>query len=174
MLRKKTDIYILSQWATVIRMTRRQNPYSVVPLQYEDIYDFKEVKKASFKYSKIDSAGIKFNWMKIKWLRVCKNQPEHILFKHTYDGEFKKMRVLDVDKKGIPTTSLRGKELPRKYKAKQAVSLAKKKDLLNLCKSRVIPAEYHEFYKGLPANAKITDTLPDPDAQEEEQDSDKE
>jgi hypothetical protein len=42
--KKKTEIYIPSQWATIIRMTRRKNPYYVVPLQYEDIYDFKEVQ----------------------------------------------------------------------------------------------------------------------------------
>jgi len=65
-------------------------------------------------------------------------------------------------------------KLQRKYKAKQAISLAKKKDLLSLCKSRVIPVEYHYFYKGLPANAKVNDTLPSPDAEEDEQDSDKE
>jgi len=59
-------------------------------------------------------------------------------------------------------------------KAKQAISLAKKKDLLSLCKSRVIPVEYHDFYKGLPANAMVNDTLPSPNAEEDEQDSDKE
>jgi hypothetical protein len=67
-------------------------------------------------------------------------------------------RVVEVDKKGMLTTSLRGRELQRKYKAKQAISLAKKKDLLNLCKSCVIPVEYHDFYKGLLVNAKVNDT----------------
>jgi hypothetical protein len=83
-------------------------------------------------------------------------------------------RVVEVDKKGMPTTSLRGRELQRKYKAKQSISLARKKDLLSLCKSCVIPVEYHDFYKELPANAKVNDTLPSPDAEEDEQDSDKE
>jgi hypothetical protein len=83
------------------------------------------------------------------------------------------MRVVEVDKKGM-LTSLRGRDLQRKDKAKQAISLAKKKDLLSLCKSCVIPVEYHDFYKGLPANAKVNDTLSNPDAEEDEQDSDKE
>jgi diphthamide synthase (EF-2-diphthine--ammonia ligase) len=82
-------------------------------------------------------------------------------------------RVVEVDKKGM-LTSLRGRKLQRKYKTKQAIYLATKKDLLRLCKSRVIPVEYHDFYKGLPANAKVNDTLPSPDAEEDEQDSDKE
>jgi hypothetical protein len=62
-------------------MTRRKNPYYVVPLQYEDIYYFKEVTKSSLKYSKVDSEGIKVNWMKIKWLRFSKNDDEHVLFR---------------------------------------------------------------------------------------------
>jgi hypothetical protein len=74
----------------------------------------------------------------------------------------------------MPTTSVRGRELQRKYKAKQSISLARKNDLLSLCKSCVIPVEYHDFYKELQANAKVNDTLPSPDAEEDEQDSDKE
>ena len=155
-------------------MARRENPYYVVPLQYENIYNFEEVTKSTLKYSKVDSEGIKVNWMKIKWLRFFKNDAEHVLFKHKFGEDFKKMRVAEVDKKGMLTTSLRGRELQRKYKARQAISLTKNKDLLSLCKSRVIPVEYHDFYKGLPTNAKVNDTLPSPDAEEDEQDSDKE
>jgi hypothetical protein len=51
--KKKTDIYIPSQWATIIRMAKRENPYYVVPLQYENIYDFKEVTKSTLKYSNV-------------------------------------------------------------------------------------------------------------------------
>jgi hypothetical protein len=40
--------------------------------------------------------------MKIKWLRFSKNDVEHVLFKHKFDEEFKKMRVVEVDKKGLP------------------------------------------------------------------------
>jgi hypothetical protein len=34
-------------------MARRENPYYVVPLQYENIYDFKEVTKSTLKYSNV-------------------------------------------------------------------------------------------------------------------------
>jgi hypothetical protein len=47
--------------------------------------------------------------MKIKWLRFSKNDAEHVLFKHKLDEDFKKMRVVEIDKKGMPTTSLRGR-----------------------------------------------------------------
>jgi hypothetical protein len=97
--KKKTEIYIPSQWASIIRMARRNNPYYVVPLQYEDIYDFKEVTKSTVKYSKVDSEGIKVKWMKIKWLRFSKNDAEYVLLKHKFDEDFKKMREVEVDKK---------------------------------------------------------------------------
>jgi hypothetical protein len=38
--------------------------------------------------------------MKIKWLRFSKNDAEHVLLKHKFDEDFKKMRVVEVDKKG--------------------------------------------------------------------------
>ncbi|CAG2193934.1 CERK [Mytilus edulis] len=40
-------------------------------------------------------------------------------------------------------------EIPKRYTAKQTVSAAKKKDLLNLCKTGVIPSEYHSRPKSL-------------------------
>lgn len=107
--KKKTEIYVPSQWATVVRMARRKNPYLVVPVQYEDIYDFKEVTKSTVKYSKVDTKGEKVNWLKIKWLRFSKKEPEHVQFKFSYDGEFHKMKVIDVDKKGKALTTLREK-----------------------------------------------------------------
>ena len=84
------------------------------------------------------------------------------------------MMVIELDKNGTPKTPLDGQELPRKYKTKQAITMAKKKDLLNLCKTKIIPPDYHAFYKNLSANAIILDKLPDPSIEEEYQDSDNE
>lgn len=43
-----------------------------------------------------------------------------------------------------------------------------------LCKSGVIPTEYHEFYRSLPSSQSVGDRLPEPDAEEEESDMDSE
>ena len=99
------------------------------------MYDFKEFQKTTLRYSKVDYCGEKFNWLKINWIRISKNERESILFKYTFDEEFKKMRVIELDKTGTTKTTLDGQELPRKYKTKQAITVAKKKDLLNLCKT---------------------------------------
>ncbi|VDI12631.1 Hypothetical predicted protein [Mytilus galloprovincialis] len=65
-------------------------------------------------------------------------------------------------------------EIPKRFTAKQTVSAAKKKDLLNLCKTGVIPREYNSLYKGLQSDNKTPNILPDPDFEEDEIDSEKE
>ena len=150
-------------------MARQKNPYNVVPIQHGDVYDFKELQKTTLKYSKVDSCGENVNWLKIKWIRFSKNERESILFKYMFDEEFKQMRFIELDKNGTPKTTLDGQELPRKYKTKQAITMAKKKDLFNLCKTKIIPPEYHGFYKTFSANAKFLDKLPDPDIEEEDE-----
>jgi hypothetical protein len=46
-----------------------------------------------------------------------------------FDKEFKQMRFIELDKNGTPKTTLDGQELPRKYKTKQAITMAKKNNL---------------------------------------------
>jgi hypothetical protein len=45
-------------------------------------------------------------------------------------------------------------------------------DLVGLCKNGIIPSEYHEYYKSLPANNSVIDTLVDTDVEEQKVDSD--
>ncbi|CAC5387902.1 unnamed protein product [Mytilus coruscus] len=51
--------YVPQQWSTVIRMARRKDPYLIVPLTFEDIYDFKALQKQIFRYRKEDINGKK-------------------------------------------------------------------------------------------------------------------
>lgn len=55
--KKKTAIYIPSQWDTVIRMARRKNPYTVIPIKHEDIIDFKQMKAQKIKNVRITIEG---------------------------------------------------------------------------------------------------------------------
>jgi hypothetical protein len=47
------------------------------------------------------------------------------------------------------------------------LSAAKKKDLVSLCRSGIIPSKYHDYYKSLPSSSKVDDKLVDTDAQED-------
>jgi hypothetical protein len=39
--KRKTEVFVPQQWATVVRMARRKDLYLIVPLIYGEIYDFK-------------------------------------------------------------------------------------------------------------------------------------
>lgn len=49
---------------------------------------------------------------------------------------------------------------PKLYKEKLPISLAKKKDLISLCDSGIIPDEFHSYYQSLPAARNLKDKLP--------------
>lgn len=102
----------------------------VVPIQFEDVYDYKELTKRTVTYRKDDTLGRKINWLNIKWLRYTKNDPDNIHFKYVFEEDFRVMKVTPVIKRGKSSEST---ELARKYKSKQPISAAKKNDLLTLC-----------------------------------------
>ncbi|XP_076090122.1 uncharacterized protein LOC143062260 [Mytilus galloprovincialis] len=166
--KKKTEIFVPQQWATVMRMARRKDPYMIVPLKYGDIYDFKDLSKKNMKFRKEDVNGKKIKWLKIRWLRYTKENPDCILFKYKMDDEFCEMKVSLTSTRGRSTEEY---QLIKKYTSQQSISAAKKKDLVGLCKKGIIPSEYHEYYKSLPANINVKDTLAETDVEEEKNDS---
>ena len=91
--KKKTEIFVPRQWATVIRMARRKDPYMIVPLKFGDIYDFKDFTKKYIKFRKEDVNGKKVNWLQIKWIRYTQENPDCIMFKYNFEDEFRVLKV---------------------------------------------------------------------------------
>jgi predicted metal-dependent phosphoesterase TrpH len=83
--RRKTEIFVPQQWATVVRMARRKDPYLIVPLIYGDIYDLIYLAKTSMKFRKEDIKGGKTNWLQIRWLRYMKETFECDRFQEICD-----------------------------------------------------------------------------------------
>ena len=169
--KKKTEIVVPQRWATVIRMARRKDPYMIVPLKFGDIYDFKDFTKKYMKFRKEDVNGKKVNWLQIKWIRYTQENPDCIMFKYNFEDEFRVLKVAGTAKRG---RTAEPQELTRKYTSRQKISAAKKKDLVSLCRSGIIPSEYHDYYKSLPSSSNVDDKLADTDAEEEQADSDQE
>ena len=163
-------IYIPDYWDTPIHYARRRNPYTVVPLRFDNFYNLTEFAKEECSSFKTDIEGSRVNWMKVKVVKVSKAHPTQVHVKQSFtDPEFK---VIDVFKPTRGRPSIAKKPLKQKYLEKLPVSVQKKNDLLSLCDSLIIPARYREFYDALPTNKTATDHLPEPDVQEEELDSD--
>lgn len=58
-------------------------------------------------------------------------------------------------------------KLQPKYRNQIAISQAKKKDLMDLCKKKVIDEEHHGWYEQLPVMDGVIDKLPLPDVTED-------
>ena len=77
--KKNTRIYVPSQWDTVIAMARKKNPYLVIPMSFSNFKDIKDLKSRYYSSVKVDLEGEKVNWLKIKWIKVAKKEPESVL-----------------------------------------------------------------------------------------------
>ncbi|CAG2207374.1 unnamed protein product [Mytilus edulis] len=168
--KRKTNIYIPSQWDTVIHMARRNNPYVVIPLKYWDILDFKSLQKENYKNMEQNKKGEKVRWREIKQLQFRKETPNIIYYKYSFREEFNEIACKVVT---------RGRQklvdnlaVSSKYKERLPITEAKKADLLSLCQSGIIPADCVQFYKSLPTKKGKKDRLPEPDVEEQDQDSD--
>ena len=167
--KKQTSIYSPDQWDTIFQMARRYNPYIVVPMRFDSFYDLKAYSKANYKNFKTDTEGCRVNWLKVKVLRVCKESAAQIFVKYDFkDEEFKSVNV-GISTRGRPKQM---NELHNKYNTKLPISVAKKKDLIDLCKSYTIPEQHWNFYTNLSTDKKVKDRLTSPDVLEDEIDTD--
>jgi hypothetical protein len=100
---------------------------------------------------------------KVKWIQILKSEPESIFFNYNFNCE----NFIQVNVKGntrkLDRPEKHQDELPPRYSSKLAISAAKIKDLLSLCKSGVIPERYHHYYNSLRTDCKAKDRLPMPD-----------
>ena len=159
--KKNTPIYTPSGWDIVLRMARRRKKYTVVPLSHTSFYNFKKIAEVSIHNTRIDTYGRKVNWLQIRFMQLHKGQEDFLYFKATFDEEeFRVLRVTSSAKRKRPKPL---KALPLCYKDKLPISEAKKRDLLSLCTSGVIPEEHQDFFRKLSSSSSVGDKLPQPD-----------
>ena len=58
--KKKTHIYVPSQWDTVLQMARKKNQYHVTPIKHYDVLDFKKYQSMTMKVPKKSESGKKW------------------------------------------------------------------------------------------------------------------
>ena len=179
--KKCTSVFVPSQWDTIVRMARKRKPYTVVPLKYTDIIDFKDVSSKIFPLSIVDTNGKKVKWLQIKWIQFRQHEPDSIFFKYEFDEEeFHCIKIKAVNAKRISTRGAKKiseierpefqigiSDLKYCYDNKIPISDAKKKDLLALCKDGTIPEEYQSYYNNIPSDSTVKDMVPEPDLYDE-------
>ena len=134
------DYYML------MRMARTKNPYTVVPIENDNILDFKALEKELLNNTRVDETGAKVSWLLVKAVCVRKGQ-DAVYIKYSLDEDYTAIPQVSTRK----SASNKPVTLKQKYENPLPIPAAKKRDLVSMCKSGIIPKECHQFYLDLSA-----------------------
>jgi len=95
--------------------------------------------------------GKAVKWIHLKWLRFVRGENS---VGYKYDVSADNFEYMNVNDKNMLWESI---NIPKKYNEQLPVSLAKKRDLMNLTKKGVIPQDYFSFFDNLPSANGIRD-----------------
>ena len=112
-------------------------------LNNESIFYFKEAEKELGSNSKIDSVGNKVRWLNIKAICVGKASDSYRI-KYNLKEPYVEVAQVATRKSGGKFSTLK-----LKYEGPLPISAAKKRDLVNMCKSGIIPKDLHPFYDSI-------------------------
>ena len=173
-LASNKTIYTPAEWEAVIKCAFKKHPCNLTVLEHKDILDFKSTNAfpdyslvLSDKTEEImskeqkekqkqhnEEIGMpnrkvdKVFWSEIVSIKFHSDDPEKILFKYSYEEDYRKAKFSATKK------NLRTQHEPciRKYRQPCGINKQKKKDLLQLCQKQLIPSRHHRFYESLPVN----------------------
>ena len=83
--KKNSPIYTPSGWDIILRMARRKNPYTVIPIRHSDILDFKILASSVIRSTKVDKQGQRVNWLRLRAIQFCKGQEDIMRFKYDFE-----------------------------------------------------------------------------------------
>jgi uncharacterized linocin/CFP29 family protein len=86
--KRKTNIYVPSQWDTIASVARRGNAYTVISVRHPDIVDFKKVHKDHYRNVTCDIKNNKIIWNKVKHIQLRKEKPGSMFVKYDFSQEF--------------------------------------------------------------------------------------
>lgn len=162
--KKFVNVYCVNDWITIFKTARshrnknkRSDPYIVKELKFNDFVDLKSLADKIIKNETHNKDKEKVSWLHIKCMRYEKSQPGIILYKYNYSDEFKKLFVFG---RGRPPI-INPLHLSNLYKKELPITQLKKRDLMKLCNTGVIPTEYHTWYNSLSERSE-TDRTPEP------------
>ena len=187
--KKHVKVNSIDQWEGILTMARRKKPYKVTRLQYSDFYNLKAFVTATVSNKAIDTDGQSVNWHKVRSLCFKSNSdgslsdsvayrynlqdeyrhihlssaaPEMVIRKSTRRRKSRSVASAQADHSEYPVLSKSESviALQPKYKSQIPISKAKKKDLMDLCRNKVIDEVYHSWYEALPVATGVVDKLP--------------
>lgn len=147
--RKKEHIYCPNDWIELVKTAKRQKPlFEVTVMERTDFLSTKSLENQICNKKTAEDGG-KVNWLKIKWLRYCKNANHTIYYKETLqtDMEFSKINIEKRKSKGRPSKINLSVQQELMYPTQRSVKPIKKQHMNDLL--QYIPPKYHPYYRQL-------------------------
>ena len=145
--RKRSEcIYVPADWEHVVKESRRKNPFSVTRMERKDFVSFQPLKKAIVN-RKVNTARGKVEWLKMKWINICKDHPLQFRYRYSHN-DLEAWKTVSVKRatKGRPP-DLGKIKLPHLYATSRKIKKAKLDDLMELLS--YVPPVHHDFFKQL-------------------------
>ncbi|CAG9772257.1 unnamed protein product [Ceutorhynchus assimilis] len=167
--KKHVPVYTIHDWMNIFRMARssrsNKKPYHVKELKFNDFLDLDKFEKLIMKNKLKNTLGEKVNWLKVKCFKYLKSRPWILQYRYDHTSEYMEVNVLG---KGRPS-NFDNFVLAKAYSKPRTITSLKKADLIKLCKTEVIPVEFHNYYKSLPTSKDAQDVVPEPAAEDSDQ-----
>ena len=164
---KAVEVYLPRDWALIAATARKTGkPYTVTRMTNKEIFDFKAVASKLISNRNKADDGSCLNWMRIKWLRYVKGSDLVQIKMELDDSPFVTLNVRKNTRGRAVQSATVQSLLKPLFTAAVPIAKAKFNDLQDLCRTLVIPAECHYFYKGLVHSATVADSLEEPDVEE--------
>lgn len=172
---KNKTINSVSEWKNVFKAARRKrtktitkgeikekieiDKYKVTEFKFNEMLDLKSLGVAIMKNKNKDNMNETVNWLKIKRMRYVKGDLK-IYFTYDMSDNFRSINVLKMPVNTLKTRAKRNSnppsvnvQLPEEiellYSSQLPISIAKKKDLLNMCEKQIIPEELHAWIRDM-------------------------
>ena len=153
---------------------KKEKSYVVIPMKYTDFLDLKGFSKQNCPNMKTSTKGTRVNWLKVVWIQIRKTHPLSVFLNETFEPR----KILEIKVAASTRSQNFLQQIPSnldvRYSKKIPISKNKKNDLLSLCKSGLIPQEFHSFYEQLPCTENKSDCIPMPVLSDSEFDNDDE
>ncbi|CAH1983229.1 unnamed protein product [Acanthoscelides obtectus] len=140
---RNIPIYTPDQWYTVVRTAKRKDPYKVVELAQENIYDLKDLEKKTCINWERDEENERVFLNKIKIVEADPRFPNTLLFKVNYDSTYKKLKLTEKGRKKIDV-EIASLKLKPCYEKEISLKKLKYDHLQFLCRKGAILAPYHK------------------------------
>ena len=152
--RRLQQVYTPSDWADVIRNSRRVNPFEVTQMSQQDFLDLKALSRCIVN-RKVDERGAKVQWLKMRWIRVEKSKPLKFQYRFSHN-ELEVWKTVDLRRRRGRPCDICKFQLTRLYGGPRQVSSPKLSDIRDLMD--YIPPVYQKFYEELNSKESDQDT----------------